>query len=88
MADPYEKGYDLGFDPYDEYPTDPYHDIRPNRHTKLGGRLFGEFIFWFLYTHIVLPIARLGSRFGTWRFEHRFVLDDWRRWWAWHRPWL
>lgn len=83
MADPYEKGYDLGFDPYDEYPTDPYHDIRPNQDTKLGGR-----IFWWFYTGIVLPIARLESRIRTWRFELGFMRDRWRRWWSWHRPWL
>lgn len=76
MADPYEKGYDLGFDPYDEYPTDPYHDIRPNRDTNLGGH-----IFWLLYTRIVLPIARLESRIQAWRFNREYIWDRWRTWW-------
>lgn len=83
MTDPYEKGYDLGFDPYDEYPSDPYYAIRPNRDTKLAGR-----IFWWLYTRIVLPIARLECRIRTWRFELGFVRDRWHRWWRWHRPWV
>ena len=60
--------YDLGGsgDPYDDYPSDPYYDIRPNRDTKLGGR-----IFWLLYTGIVLPIARLDCRIRTWCFNWR-----------------
>jgi len=63
MIDPHEKGYDLGFDPRDEYPIDPYHDIRPNQDTKLGGH-----IFWLLYTRVVLPIARLECRIRRWWF--------------------
>ena len=77
MIDPYEKGYDLqgGGDPLDDYPSDPYYDIRPNRNTKLGGRAF-----WFVYTRVVLPIARLECRIRTWCFERR--LNHSRR-----RPW-
>jgi len=75
MGDPHEKGYDLGFDPYDEYSGDPYDDIRPNQNTKLGGQ-----IFWWLYTRIVLPIARLECRIRTWCFKWR--LNHSRR-----RPW-
>lgn len=72
MIDPYEKGYDLQGGG-DDYPTDPYYDIRPNQDTNLGGH-----IFWFLYTRIVLPIARLECRIKTWRFD--WILNHGRPW--------